>query len=50
MYSARGKSAEAVKALINLGADVFAIDNLGYTALDYAKFDDIKQAIINVAK
>ena len=44
------KNPEAViKALINAGADIFAKDNEGKTILDYAKTDEVKRIILEVA-
>ena len=38
---------EVVKALINAGADIFAKDNEGKTALNYAKDNEIKRIILD---
>merc|ERR1719504_488820 len=48
MSAARNGLQEMVKGLVNIGADLAAVDNEGLTAFDYARSDAVK-AMVNLS-
>ena len=51
LAAGHNSNAEAIiPVLLNAGADIFAKNNEGKTALDYAKTDSVKDLILNAAQ